>query len=322
MLDEKKRHSTLLSTLGSKTLSLIDSVLNMKHISGYKAFSNALFTGLSKKMTAYFEPLKNALELSDINILPNTYLTLSLSSSFLAAVASIAVIVYESILIRMNPVALAMSLLFVPAVSFLIVFSIFYMYPFQKVHQKTQNINTNLPFAINHMAAIASAGVPPVKCFEMLAEFKEYGDISNEAKNIVRRVNAFGEDITQSIKYVAQRTPSRDLKDLLYGILSVIESGGNLKDYLNEMAQLALFNYKLSRKKYIHSLSTYADIYTAILIAAPLFLVSILSVMSIVPGQGLGGISIIYFMTIGIYVIIPVLNLAFLIFITYTQPEI
>ncbi len=302
--------------------ALIDSILNIKHIKNYKAFSNVFFTNLSNKASAYFNPLKNALESSNIEILPNTYLTLSLSTSFLAAISSILIILFETTIIQMNSTALALGLLFIPIVSFLIVFTIFYMYPFQKVHQKAININTNLPFAINHMAAIASAGVPPVKCFEMLAEFREYGDVSDEAKNIVRRVKAFGEDITQSIKYVAQRTPSRDFKELLYGILSVIESGGNLKEYLNEMAQLALFNYKLSRKKYIQSLSTYADIYTAILIAAPLFLVAILSIMSIVPGPGFAGISIIYFMSLGIYVIIPVLNLAFIIFITYTQPDI
>ncbi len=300
----------------------MDTILNIKHIRNYKTFSNMLFTGLSNRTSAYFNPLKNALESTNIDILPNTYLTLSLSTSFLAAICSIFIILFETTIIPMNSIALALGLLFIPLVSFLIVFSIFYMYPFQRVHQKALNINTNLPFAINHMAAIASAGVPPVKCFEMLAEFKEYGDVSDEAKNIVRRVKVFGEDITQSIKYVAQRTPSRDFKELLYGILSVIESGGNLKEYLNEMAQLALFNYKLSRKKYIQSLSTYADIYTAILIAAPLFLVAILSIMSIVPGPGFGGISIIYFMSMGIYVIIPVLNVAFLIFITYTQPDI
>ncbi|MFH1126573.1 MAG: type II secretion system F family protein [archaeon] len=302
---------------------MTESLLNTKYLKNYKAFSNVLFTGLSKKMDIYFNPLKNALESSNIDILPNTYLTLSLSTSFLAALGSVIMILFETTFISIGPIALASGLIFIPVVSFLLVFSIFYMYPFQKLHQNATNINTNLPFAINHMAAIASAGVPPLKCFEMLAEFGEYGGVSDESRNIVRRVNGFGEDITQSIKYVAQRTPSRDFKDLLYGMLSVIESGGNMKEYLNEMAQLALFNYKLSRKKYINSLSTYADIYTAILIAAPLFLVSILSVMNLVPGTtGVAGMSIIYFMSMGIYVVIPTLNIAFILFITYTQPEI
>ncbi len=316
-LFEEKQQQT--QTSQPKISRYIDSIVNRRY--NYKSVSNLLFTGTSNKMDLYFDPLKDALESSSIDVLPKTYITLSLSTSFFAAICSVIIILFEASIIYIGPIALALGLTFVPIVSFLLVFSLFYMYPFQRVHEKTLNINTNLPFAINHMSAIASAGVPPVKCFEMIAEFKEYGEVSSEAKNIVRRINVLGEDITQSIKYTAQKTPSRDFKELLFGILSVIESGGNLKEYLNEMADMALFNYKLSRKKYIHSLSTYADIYTAILIAAPLFLVAILAVMNIVPSQGIGGISIIYFMSIGIYVIIPVLNVAFILFIMYTQPE-
>lgn len=316
LVEEKQQQTSITQP---KISRYIDSIVNRRY--NYKSVSNLFFTGMSNKMDLYFDPLKDALESSSIDILPKTYITLSLSTSFFAAICSVMIIIFEAGIIYIGPIALALGLTLVPVVSFLVVFSLFYMYPFQRVHEKTQNINTNLPFAINHMSAIASAGVPPVKCFEMIADFKEYGEVSSEAKNIVRRINVLGEDITQSIKYTAQNTPSREFKELLFGILSVIESGGNLKEYLNEMAEMALFNYKLSRKKYIHSLSTYADIYTAILIAAPLFLVAILAVMNIVPGQGIGGMSIIYFMTIGIYVIIPVLNVAFILFIMYTQPE-
>lgn len=310
-----------IKTILSFISRLTDDALKIKSVKNYKTFSNILFTKISNNMKMYFEPLKNSLESSDMNILPNTYLNLSLSTSILAATGSIIIILFETTIIQINPTALIIALLTIPAISFLIIFSLFYLYPFHKVKVKEKNINTNLPFALNHMAAIASAGVPPEKCFEMLAEFKEYGGVSEESRNVVRRIKAFGDDITLSIKYVAKRTPSRDFKNLLYGMLSIIESGGNLNNYLNEMAKLALFNYKLSRKKYISSLSTYADIYTAILIAAPLFLVTILSVMNIVPGSAVGGISITYFMSIGIYVIIPTLNILFLIFLIYSQPE-
>lgn len=317
LFEEKEHQKT--PTNQPNISKYMDSIVNRRY--NYKSISNIIFTGMSNKMDLYFNPLKDALESSSIEVLPKTYITLSLSASFFAAACSVMIILFEAGIIYIGPIALALGLTLVPIVSFLLVFSLFYMYPFQRVHEKALDINTNLPFAINHMSAIASAGVPPVKCFEMIAEFKEYGEVSSEAKNIVRRINVLGEDITQSIKYTAQNTPSRDFKELLFGILSVIQSGGNLKEYLNEMAEMALFNYKLSRKKYINSLSTYADIYTAILIAAPLFLVTILAVMNMVPGQGIAGISIIYFMSIGIYVIIPGLNIAFILFIMYTQPE-
>jgi len=71
----------------------------------------------------------------------------------------------------------------------------------------------------------------------------------------------------------------------------------------------------------MQTLSTYADFYTAVLIAAPLFFVSVLSVMSLVGGS-VFGLSIPNAMRIGVYAMIPLMNIMFILFIHYTQPTI
>jgi uncharacterized membrane protein len=58
-----------------------------------------------------------------------------------------------------------------------------------------------------------------------------------------------------------------------------------------------------------------------VLIAAPLFFISILSVMSMIGGE-LFGMSIPMAMNMGIYVLIPLLNILFVLFIHFTQPSI
>ncbi len=287
-----------------------------------KVAANVFFGDLRKFSPEYFDPLKKALEMSDMKIIPESYLGIIFAISFTAALMASVIVAIESAVFGLSFLWALFGMFIIPVLIFLISFTIGYTYPFQRVNAKRQSINTNLPFAINHMAAIAASGVPPEKAFEMMAEFKEYGAISTESKNLVRQINVFGKDILNAIRYTAARTPSKELKEFFYGILSIIETGGNLKDYLNEMSQIALFNYQLARKKYIETLSTYADIYTAILIAAPLFLVSILAVMNIVPNSDVGGLSIEKFMSIGVYMLIPGLNIGFLLFITYTQPEI
>jgi flagellar protein FlaJ len=199
-------------------------------------------------------------------------------------------------------------------------FCLFYTYPFYTANKRKRDIAVNLPFAINHMAAIASSGVPPLILFRLLMGFEEYGEISKEARRIIERVDVFGQDITSAIRNVAMRTPSKEFEELLYGIVSIITTGGDLKRYFKVMADKALFEYELSRRRYTEILSTYADFYTALLIAAPLFLIAILSIMNLVGGE-LAGMTIGEAMTLGVYGLIPVLNIAFLIFIHLTQPK-
>jgi hypothetical protein len=83
---------------------------------------------------------------------------------------------------------------------------------------------------------------------------------------------------------------------------------------LDQKAEEALFDYKMQREKEIERLSTYASFYTAILIAAPVFLVTILSVMNLLGGQ-LMGFAIKDLMWMGVHILIPSLNILFILFL-------
>lgn len=201
------------------------------------------------------------------------------------------------------------------------VLTVYHSYPFQLMTSRKNSIDSNMPFAMNHMGAIAASGVPPFIIFKLIANVPEYGEVCNESKRIVRNVNVFGMDITAAIKNVANRTPSTEFKQFLYGMISTIETGGNLQTYLEGSAKEALFDYKLKREKYLQTLSTYADFYTAVLIAAPLFFVSTLSVLSLLGGE-IGGLDLGTAIRLGVYVLMPLLNIAFIMFVHYTQPSI
>ncbi|MEM7819710.1 MAG: type II secretion system F family protein [Candidatus Aenigmatarchaeota archaeon] len=206
------------------------------------------------------------------------------------------------------------------SISFILL-TLYHSYPFHLITSKKTSIEANMPFAINHIAAIAASGVPPFVMFKLISNIKEYGEITNEAKRIIRNVDTFGMDIISAIRNVADRTPSPKFKQFLYGIISTVETGGDLKRYLENSAKEALFEYRLVREKYMQTLSTYADFYTAVLIAAPLFFISTLSVMSMVGGS-IFGLSIPNAIRIGIYVLMPILNIVFIMFIHYTQPRL
>jgi len=270
----------------------------------------------------WLDPLKQEIEQSSIKIVFETYVGKMFFFSGLSLIAIFLWMMFLFLVLTKIPVLFALvgSLLLSLVAAFAIL-TIFHSYPFQLVNSKKRSIEGNLPFAMNHMAAISASGVPPFIMFKLLTGVEEYGEISSEAKLVVRNVESFGMDITTAMRQVADRTPSDDFRQFLYGIISTTETGGSLEQYLKNAAKDALFNYRIKREKYLTTLSTYADFYTAVLIAAPLFFISILSVMSMIGGQ-IMGLSITDAMQLGIYGLIPVLNVIFIMFIHFTQPVV
>ena len=171
------------------------------------------------------------------------------------------------------------------------------------------------------MSAIATSGVPPHTMFKLIAETAEYGELSKECARVMRNMEILGMDVTAAVKEVSSRTPSLALKTFLNGITSTILSGGDLKGYLRDAAKEAMNDYKLKREKYISTLATYADFYVGVLIAAPLFFVSVMSLLAVIGGS-LFGVSLPLLMALGIYVMMPMMNVVFIAFVHFTQPSV
>ncbi len=285
-----------------------------------KTIAIRAFGWLADRTEKHFSYLKEALLKAGINMLLRTYLSIAYFTSFLVFLASSIFIYSITTTFEFSLFEKILYSFIVPIILSLVSFGLIIIYPSIKVESRRRNIETNLPFAITHMSATALSGVPPSTMFRLLANFKEYGEISVEAEKIVKEIDVFGIDVTTAIRDVAKRTPSPNLREFLEGIATTIDTGGNLYAYLSQQAEKAMFEYKIRREKYLQTLSTYADFYTAVLIAAPLFLVAILSVMSMIEGK-LWGMNIQDVMRLGIFIGIPIVNILFLAFVHFTQPE-
>ena len=197
----------------------------------------------------------------------------------------------------------------------------FYYWPRVVIDGRRKDIKNELPFAIMHMASIAGSGAPLTTTFDTLLKSSEYKALSGEIKRIMNYVNLFGYNLSTALRSVAETTPSKDFKELLNGLRNTIETGGDLRLYLQNKADDTFINYKNDRKKYVETLATYSDIYTAVLIAAPLLFIIVLVLISLV-GNKLGGLDIGFIEKLGIYFIVPAFNIAFIIFLNIVQPEL
>lgn len=274
-----------------------------------------------KRLAKSFQPLKRELAQASIGMLFEAYIAKML---FYTALGGIIVFVYSLFalpLLGFDLLGTLVSSLIISALAAAAVIGIFYLYPYYLVSSRRKSIETNLPFAANHMGALAASGVPPHTMFKLITDAKEYGEIANEARRIVRNVEVFGMDVTAAIRQVASRTPSAEFRQFLSGIVATISTGGDLRSHLQVASREALADYKLKRERYLESLATYADFYVGVLIAAPLFFISVLSLLAIIGGEFIG-LPINVLLSLGIYIVLPLLNIAFLLFVHLTQPSV
>lgn len=302
--DDEKREDPFKSSLSDR---IIDAI-RAKSI--YEA-SNTLFGPLVDQHLDSYSKLREDLEKSDMNVLFRTYVSEMFFIPVLVYICSVVSLLGVMFIFKIPLLLKIIMVVFYPFIIAILTFILMYIRPSLSKSDRAEDIESNLPFALNHMAAVSSSGVNPSSIFKLLRNFDEYGEVAKESNKVVRRMEIFGDDITASLRQVARKCPSEKFKEILYGMLSTIETGGSLDGFLKEQAKSALFDYKMKMKREIETLSTYASFYTAILVAAPLFMVFILAVLNMMGGS-IMGIAIPDLMLIGVYIIIPTINSVFL----------
>jgi flagellar protein FlaJ len=278
-----------------------------------------LFGKLSDKFSNSFISLKETLITANARMLFRTYLSIAFFFSFIIFLFTFILTLITSIFLKLNIVFALFGLIVVPSFFALLTFFLIFIYPFSVTQSRKRDIEANLPFALTHMAAISESGAPPLTIFKILSQFKEYGELSKEAAEITRDVEVFGLDEISALRERVTKSPSPDLKDVLEGMITIVQSGGSLKSYLIEESGKAMFEYAVKREKYNQILSTYADIYTALLIAAPMIFIVVLAALNIMGGT-MFGLTVQELMVLGT-VALAALNLIFLTFLCLTQPK-
>jgi flagellar protein FlaJ len=200
-------------------------------------------------------------------------------------------------------------------------FIFFYIYPSYLAGSRKRSIDTKLPFAVPYMSAMAGAGVPPDAVFDSLARSSLYGEIAEEAKNITRDCKFFGKDIVTVLHDHTQNTPSRRFSELLMGITTTVRSGGDLKTYLHNEAENMMVEYRQMMKDFAENLGLFAESYITIPVFGTIFLVIVMSVMTMMGGGALGPLQMTDMMILVVYAGIPGLSVLFLLLIDSIIPE-
>lgn len=172
--------------------------------------------------------------------------------------------------------------------------------PTSKAKGRGKNIDRYLPYATNFINTMSVAGISPAEIFDALSTIDLYGEIQKEAQKINTEINLMGVDTITALKNSIVISPSTKFKEFIQGMLGVIQSGSELGPYFDRCVDKYMQDDLIERKRNLESLAVMAEAFVVTVIAFPLFLVIILSIM----GMTSGGISF-EFMFILAFLILP-----------------
>jgi flagellar protein FlaJ len=195
-------------------------------------------------------------------------------------------------------------------------FVIFLLYPSFVGGNRKRNIDANLPYAINYITAMSTAGIPPAEVFRQLGSSAIYGEAATEARFVAMEIDLYGKDLTDALRLVSSTTPSYRMKEFLQGAMGCISSGSDLTDYFRTKADQYTLENRQTQKLFLETLGLIAESYVTAMVAGPLFLIILQSIMSILSKQ-----SQPIFLYIIIYLIIPFGSIGFVILISSMTPE-
>lgn len=296
----------------------------------YARLANRFFLPLSDRLLSEgnFKSLNTDLRKGNINVLTPTYVSMMFLTTLLSlafgvvlflffmffsiSLAPPAIVLYEGGII--SRLGILFGLLIAPA---LVTFSALYIYPSSEAKSIARKIDSELPFVVIHMGSIAGSGIEPTQIFKIVGLSKEYPATRSEIRKLLNQLNIYGYDLITALRNVARMTSSQRLSELLNGLSTTVNSGGDLKTFFEKRAETLLLNYRLEREKFTKVAETFMDIYISVVIATPMILLLLLIMISVAQVNVGLDISVLTFLIIGA---VALVNVVFLWLLSMKQP--
>lgn len=278
---------------------------------GFRIFSKILEPYLNR-----FEPLREALLKAEIKVSIDEYLSNAL---FLCTVSFVVLMPLLSLVFAVMLLSAPLAFTGAAVASFLAsagIFAFYVSYPVTKASTRKRKIENVLPFATTYMATIMSSGVTPSVMFKILSGFEEYGELSKEIGKIYMNMEMFGMDIRSAIQNVAAKTPSDDLKELLWGMASIITTGGSLSEFLRQKGKEYMNSYRRKLDSYSQQMSLFTEIYITLIIVGSVFFLILTAIMSAIATGG----DIVPLQFFIIFFFLPMVSVGFIVMIKGISP--
>lgn len=282
----------------------------------YIVFAYKMFGGIVNSIKNNFNDIKDDLHKSGLNYTLEEYLSEALLTTFITFFSILLILSFVlGIILENIAISLVLALLCSLGASG-VLFFLFYTYPSAVAKNKEAKIRKILPFAVSYMSTIASSKVPTLVIFKTLSKFKEYGEVAEEAGNITKDVEIAGMNLSYAVKKQAKRTASGEFRDLLWGVNTVMQSGGDMHIYLSQKNEEFMNTYRRAIRKYAADLSLYVEVYLTLIITGSIFFIVLSSIISAISG----GTETVAIQSFVVFILLPLMSIGFILMVKSLSP--
>jgi len=322
-LPETKNSNTQIQTLEKTELAKRreEEGLNEKEKFDFYAFSYRLIG--KKILFLYPRLIRLEKKIRESGMLTHyeAYISGMMFLMVLMGVVGVVVGVVMSLLLNLQPAILDSLLPFILGSTLSQVsFGFMWYYPNLQSKKRMSKIAGELPYYIGYMATLSASGLTLEGVFKAVATEESDEYITKDARHMIRNLELLGMDIITALKEIVERTPQSPYQELLEGLISTVESGGNMKEYFIATANVQMEEKKVMLKKMTASLGIVAELYTILLIVFPLLSIIMLSIMAIMTPT-LAGMSLMTLIQMLTYMFVPLLGVMMLIMIDAMVPK-
>ncbi|MEZ3115355.1 type II secretion system F family protein [Halobaculum sp. MBLA0147] len=181
----------------------------------------------------------------------------------------------------------------------------------QRAYARAGRIEATLPRTVAFVYALSRSGMSFPKVMTTLAENEDvYGEAARELGVAVREMETLGADPLTAMDRLSNRTPADNMAEFAGNLSSVLGSGRNLSEFLRNQYHRFQDEAESQQEQYLEILSTMAEAYVTVLVAGPLFLITILVVIGLVLSSNTIGL-----LRLMVYMAIPLATFAFVVYV-------
>lgn len=289
-----------------------------------------LFKGIldpiQKQLTRFkrMEQLNYYIYSANMKISAKQFMAIALAAALVSFLVGIVVTTLFFATVETPLVTKALLSIMLPFALAAIVFSFAMMMPKRLAMQRGEQISTELPFALRHIATELKSGIGLYKTIQAVA-IADYGPLSEEFARVVTEIEE-GVSARDALRHLALRTQSKALSNALMHVIRALETGGNLSDIMNEIAEDVSFDLRLKVRDFSQKLNFFGVIFIFVAIVFPV-IITILGMIRNSPiSTGAVGFQAIPLsaqnITLIFLVIIPIILAVLVLYIRSIQPRV
>ena len=192
------------------------------------------------------------------------------------------------------------------ALSGLLAYGVRWWLPSSTAEVRRRGIDEGMTRTTAFMYALSRGGMEFPQILRTLTGHRQvYGETANEMSVAVREMDVFGRDMITALRRMSSRTPSEQFKTFTENLTSVLQSGQDLSEFLNDQFERFRRESEERQEDLLELLSTIAEAYVTVLVAGMLFFITILLIFGLTLSDTLT------FLQIVVYVLIPAANAGF-----------